>query len=144
MKAKYNLDYKLIREQLDRLLESVPNKLEREWPKSTTASTPAAFFVVFGTAKVVGNTFKTIRFLCSEKSPDSRHRPEMALAVPPLTRTILDSLYTFIFLFEDLSTRADWYMCSGWRELAEYIDRAKRDYGSDPNWVEYLDLASAT
>ncbi len=65
----------------------------------------------------------------------------MALAVPPLARTILDALYTCIFLFEDLPTRAEWYMCSGWRELAEYIDRAKRDYGSDPVWMEYFAVA---
>jgi hypothetical protein len=62
----------------------------------------------------------------------------MALAIPPLARTITDALYECMFLFEDLPTRADWYMCAGWRELAEYVDRAKRDYGSDPGWAEYL------
>jgi hypothetical protein len=46
-----------------------------------------------------------------------------------------------MFLFEDLPTRADWYMCAGWRELAEYVDRAKRDYGADPGWAEYLPQA---
>src|SRR5713101_8280613 len=141
VKSKYTLDYKLIKDQIDRLLESVANKLEREWPQSITRSTPAAFMLLLGTVKVAGNTFKAIRFLCSEKSPDWRHRPEMALAVPPLARTILDALYTCIFLFEDLPTRAEWYMCSGWRELAEYIDRAKRDYGSDPVWMEYFAVA---
>jgi hypothetical protein len=62
----------------------------------------------------------------------------MVLAVPPLARTILDSLYTFVFLFEDLSSRADWYMRSGWRELFEYLERADRDYGSQPDWAEFL------
>jgi hypothetical protein len=62
----------------------------------------------------------------------------MALAVPPLARVILDALYTCIFLFEDLPARADWYICAGWRELAESTDRAKRDYASEPDWAEYL------
>lgn len=137
VKAKYVLDYGLIKDQIDRLLESVPNKLEREW----AAPTYPAFTVLVGTVGSVGNTFKTIRFLCSEKSQDWRHRPEMALAVPPLARSILDAVYTYIFLFEDLSARADWYVCSGWRELAEYIDRARRDYASEPDWAEYLDQA---
>jgi hypothetical protein len=134
VKPKYVLDYRLIKEQVDRLLESVPNKLEREW----AAPTKPAFAVLLGTVSSVGNTFKTIRFLCLEKSQDWRHRPEMALAVPPLARTILDALYTCMFLFEDLPGRAAWYMRAGWRELAEYVDRAKRDYGSDPDWAEYL------
>lgn len=143
VKAEFILDYKFIKEQIDRLLESVVNKLEREWPQSKTASTREAHLVLVGTVKVVGNTFKTIRFLCSEKSADWRHRAEMALTVPPLARTILDALYTFIFLFEDLPVRAEWYVCSGWRELAEYIDRAKRDYGSDAVWEGYFDRADA-
>ena len=63
--------------------------------------------------------------------------------LPTLARTILDALYTCIFLFEDLPSRADWYVCSGWRELAEYIDRARRDYGSDPDWAKYLTDAQA-
>ena len=135
---KYVLDFKLIKDQVDRLLESVPNKLEREWPKSRTASSDPAFLVLVGTTSMVSNTFGAIRLLCSDKSHDWRLRPEMALVVPTLARTILDALYTCIFLFEDLPSRADWYVCSGWRELAEYIDRARRDYGSDLDWTEYL------
>jgi hypothetical protein len=42
VKAKYLLDYGLIKDQIDRLLESVPNKLEREW----AAPTHPAFLVL--------------------------------------------------------------------------------------------------
>ncbi|MBV8451904.1 MAG: hypothetical protein JOZ29_06475 [Deltaproteobacteria bacterium] len=138
VKPKYVLDFKLIKDQINRLLESVPNKLELEWPKSRTASSDPAFLVLLGTANIVSNTFKAIRLLCSDKSQDWRLRPEMALVVPTLARTILDALYICIFLFKDLPSRADWYVCSGWKELAEYIDRARRDYASDPDWAEYL------
>src|SRR6266851_3389136 len=123
VKPKYILDYRLIKEQVDRLLESVINKLEREWPQTKKPPTKPAYTVVFGTLQVVRNTFKTIKYLCSETSPDWRHRAELALSVPPLARTILDALYTFVFLLEELPSRAEWYMCSGWRELAEYVDR---------------------
>lgn len=63
---------------------------------------------VVGTVTVMNNTFKTIHFLCSEKSEDWRHRPQMPLAVPILAQTILDALYTCIFLFEDLPSRSTW------------------------------------
>ena len=139
IEAKYTLDYKLIGTQIDRLLESVINKTEREWPKSSQPPTNETYTVVIGTLRSVANTFKTVRFLCADKSPDWRHRPEIALSTPPLIRTILDSFYTIIFLFEDARPRAEWYIHSGWRELAEYADRVKCDYGSDPVWKEYLD-----
>jgi hypothetical protein len=139
IEAKYKLDYKLIGVQIDRLLESVVNKAEREWPKSSQPPSNEIYTVIVGTLRSVANTFKTVRFLCADKSPDWRHRPEIALSTPPLIRTILDSFYTIIFLFEDSQPRAEWYMHSGWRELAEYVDRVKRDYGSDPIWKEYLD-----
>jgi hypothetical protein len=140
IEAKYTLDYKLIGTQIDRLLESVVNKFEREWPKSSQPpTTNEAHFVVVCTLRNVANTFKTIRYLCADKSSDWRHRPEIALSTPPLIRTILDSFYTIIFLFEDIRIRAEWYMQSGWKELAECVDRVKRDYGSDPVWKEYLD-----
>jgi Family of unknown function (DUF5677) len=141
VKPQFILDYALIKDQIDRLLQSVPNKLEREWPKSPTPPTNQAYTVILGTVTIATNTFKTIRFLCAEKSQDWRHRPEMSLTVPILARTILDALYTCVFIFEDLSRRADWYMSSGWKELAEYVDRAKRDYGADDNWVEYFSEA---
>jgi hypothetical protein len=139
VKPKYLLDYALIKAQIDRLLQSIPNKLEREWHPPTNA----AFLVLLGTVTAVANTFRTIGFLSLEKPQDWRHKPEMALAVPPLARTIIDAVYGCIFLFEDLPARADWYMCAGWRELAEYVDRAERDYRSDPDWAEYLAEAGA-
>ncbi len=138
VEAKYSLDYKLIGKQIDRLLESVINKAEREWPKSSQPPTNEAYVVVTGTLRNVANPLKTIRYLCADKSPDWRHRPEIALSTPSLIRTTLDSLYTTVFLFEDIRGRAGWYIRSGWKELAEYVDRVKRDYGSDPDWKEYI------
>ena len=93
---------------------------------------------------MVGNTFKTIGFPSIENPRDWRHRPEMALAVPALARAILDALYNSIFLFEDLSARSDWYMRAGWRELSELVERAKRDYGEDPEWSKYFPGPSPT
>ena len=121
VKPKFLLDYGLIKEQIDRLLESVPNKLEREW----AAPTKPAFAVILGTVTTVGNTFKTIGFLCVEKPRDWRHRPEMALAVPPLARTILDALYTCVFLFEGQSQLAPIGTCAPAGENCASISTAQ-------------------
>lgn len=50
----------------------------------------------------------------------------------------MDTLFLFVFLFEDLGTRSEWYLSSGWREMAEDIDRTRRDYGSQTNWSSYI------
>jgi hypothetical protein len=135
---KYNIDYKLIKEPMGRLLESVPNRLERELPALPQAPSAAARTVLLLTIKVLANTFKTIRFLCVEKSADWRHRPELALSTPPRVRSIADTLCNCIFLFEDLPARAEWFIASGYREAAEMLDRARRDYPSSADWQAYV------
>ena len=69
---------------------------------------------------------------------DWRHRPEFVLSVPTLVRSIADTLCNFIFLFEDLPARAERFMASGYREAAEMLERAKRDYPSSPDWRKYV------
>ena len=48
LKPKYILDFKLIKDQIDRLLQSVPNKLEREWPMSRTPPSDPAVLALVG------------------------------------------------------------------------------------------------
>jgi hypothetical protein len=65
------------------------------------------------------------------------------VSAPPLARTILDSLFTVVFLFEDLPTRIKWYLKSGWRELFEEHQRCRKTYDADPAWSTWLAKQSA-
>ncbi len=132
-----SLPFGTIRDQLNSLLVTVANKLEREWP-TQWASYPEAAVVLRATLAVAENTFNTIRSLCADEPAHPSWKSEYAVSVPPLTRTILDNLFTIVFLFEDLPARSKWFLKSGWRELYEENQRYLRTYGSDPAWKESL------
>ncbi len=97
---KEGLDFALLRERLDNLYQAVHNKLEREWPVSLDP-TGALPVLLRGFVLLSANTFKSVRYLCADHPPDANRRPEYALSVPPLARTLMDTLFNIVFLFEN-------------------------------------------
>ena len=136
------LPFGTIRTQLEEGLIAVGNKLEREWPRKWSVY-PEAAVVLRGTIAVTENTYHTVRILCADPHPHPSVRPEFVASVPPLARTVLDSLFTLVFLFEDLPVRIKWYLKSGWRELSEEHHRYRQTYGTDPTWSEWLSKQGA-
>lgn len=132
-----DLPFDTIRDQLDTLHVAVANKIEREWPTQWSAYGEGAV-VLQATVKVAANTYNSVRYLCAEKPPDPARKLEYAVSVSPLSRTILDSLFNVVFLFEDFPSRIQWYLRSGWREIHDEHDRHDRAYGTDPEWAEWL------
>ncbi|MGH9162564.1 MAG: hypothetical protein ACRD2X_21565, partial [Vicinamibacteraceae bacterium] len=51
---------------------------------------------------------------------------------------ILDSLFTVVFLFDDLPERTNRFYRSGWREMKEELNRYRAQYSDDPEWEEWL------
>jgi len=131
------LPFDTIRSELATALIAVGNKLEREWP-TKWKTYPEAAVILRGTVAVTANTYHTIRILCADPHPHPSVKREFVVSVPPLARTVLDSLFTIGFLFEDLPVRAKWYLKSGWRELYEERQRYQQTYGTDPTWKEQL------
>ena len=133
------LSFDVIKEPLDKVVEAVANKIQRE-SNDAFESIPSArpFFLV--TIKSAQNTYKTIRYICADKPEDPIRKLEYALACPALSRTILDSLFTIVFVLEDLPNRLNWYHKAGWREMMEKLKRYKDQYGTQPEWKEWFDI----
>ena len=131
------LPFETIRDQLHTLIIAVGNKIRLEWP-TKWKSHPEAAVVLRATVEVAGNTYHTIRILCADPHPHPSVKPEYVVSAPPLTRSILDNLFTIVFLFEDLPVRTKWFLKSGWRELYEENQRYQLRYGSDPLWAGWL------
>lgn len=131
------LDASVITEPLDSLLKALGYKIEREWPTGLDKIFGARelFLLTLRTAEV---TYLSIRWLCADKPPDPHRKLEYCLSIPPLNRTILDNLFTIIFVLEDLPARSLWYHKASWRE--EYIElaRYRTEYGHLPEWQEWL------
>ncbi len=122
---------------LDELLIAMANLIEREWPRRYSENQDLKMFLL-GTVKIVQTTYNSIRYLAADLPANSDRKLEFAISIPPLARTVLDSLFTIIFIFNDPQARIVWYHKSGWREFFEEHERYKATYSSDPKWADYL------
>lgn len=133
----HSIDASVITAPLDKAMTALGNKIEREWPKRYSTILGAREIVLLNVA-TTDITSRSIRYLCAEKPPDPNRSLEYCLAAPPLNRTILDNLFSMIFVLEDLPTRCLWYHKAAWREQRLELDRYRAEYGTLPNWQAWL------
>lgn len=116
--------------------------LERELGKRAeqAASTSQAQALVFlrVSCLAVSNYFQTACWLASDKDETGK-RPRWAmLAIPSIARTMLDCLFTLVYMLEDLDQRSDLYHRSSYRETAEELQLYQQFHGLKPDYREYI------
>jgi hypothetical protein len=124
--------------ELEALAHTIVERLKDEWP-TNLAHLPFAqgFFVL--TLRYVRYVFRVVcRMFADERRADSRWRWEEIIVLPAINRTVLDSLFNTAFMLEDIEARSAWYHKSGWREQKLEFDRWISEYGSDPDWKDWL------
>ncbi len=89
------LPFETIREPIDTQLSAMALKLEREWPERWAGLTGARPYFQ-GTVQLADFTYQSVRFLCADKPENPARKLEFAISVPPLARTILDSVFFFL------------------------------------------------
>jgi hypothetical protein len=129
----------MIATKLDDLAIAIQNRVKRHPIHSELRQLHAGLpALLSNTVNVAHWTWRAIRMLTLDPLHREFPSKELATAVPPLSRALLDSLMTFVFVFDKPSDRAAWYYASGWREAREYHDALVRRHGSDPSWAAYL------
>jgi hypothetical protein len=137
-----NIDASVITVPLDKAMTALGSKVEREWPQKY-AHILGAREIVLLNVSTTDVTSRSIRYLCAEKPPDPNRSLEYSLSAPPLNRTILDNLFSLLFVLEDLPTRCLWYHKAAWREQRLELDRYRAEYGTLPNWQAWLNNLTA-
>jgi hypothetical protein len=137
-----NIDASVITVPLDNTMTALGSKIEREWPRRYEHILGAREFVLLNVA-TTHVTSRSVRYLCAEKPPDPNRSLEYSLSAPPLNRTILDNLFSMIFMLEDLQERCPWYHKAAWREQRLELDRYRSEYGTLPHWQDWLKNLSA-
>jgi hypothetical protein len=135
--AERRLDFGVIREPLERLTVATILNLKRALPPEITR-VPGAAVVLLLLAKVAATTFDTIRYFCAERPEDPARRISFASSAPPLLRSLLDGIYTVVFIGEDVGERIQWYYRAGWREMREEYERHRVRYGGRADWDDWL------
>jgi len=130
--------FKNIAEALRELPVAIVNRIERErWGnlQGLHAGLPT---LLTHTIRVAAATWDAIEVLVLTKRHGELLPSRLAVAVPPLERTLLDSLMAIVFILEDPADRTDWYYRSGWREMSQAHAFFVQEIGSRPEWAPFL------
>jgi hypothetical protein len=131
-------DYTWIRDPLRELLQTIEEQLKREVPEKISDYSGLGFFILIP-FRLARQTFDAIAYLCANKiGEDPLPRPEFAIVVPPLNRSIADSVMSLTFLLENLDERWPWFKRAGWRQSKEQAGRLEEDLGAVPAVKEWL------
>jgi hypothetical protein len=131
------LDFAMVGEELDAVLLSVSNLLERSWP--TRAGGPDAQAVVLGLYRVAWVSFKTLRYFCAEVPSDAARWPEFVTSAGPVARSIADALANIVYLFQDnLDERVREFERRGWVDDRRRVNELTERYAHNPAWQPYL------
>jgi hypothetical protein len=132
-----DIDFKVIGEPLNKLLIAVGNKLSREWPaKYRTVIGARELFVMH--LRIAQWTYLSALYLCGDIPTDPRRKPEFCVSLPVLNRTLVDSLFTILFILEDVPNRCEWFWEADWKETHLELERYKMEYGHLPEWQTWL------
>src|SRR5262249_44358381 len=131
------LDYKLVRDTLEKLCEATANLLERDWPQARY-QVDSARAVFYQTLRIAINTYNTVFFIIADEDYYARKKV-YALSLPPLVRTLFEQLITFIFLVQDIPRYIPWLFKTGYTERMLQLRHAEKYHGNKANWVNYLD-----
>lgn len=134
--SKLHIDFAPLATTVQELPVAIYNRIRREKKGLLRSHYQGLDVIVPLMVRVAENTWKTIQLLCGEES--QRLALEVAVSVPPLARSILDALFTFVLIFDDPVENTRWYYASGWREASAYHARLENRYGGDPRWQEWL------
>lgn len=136
MISQSSLDLKNFQPAFDQLLEDCIHKLKGPMPQMPTVMAHG-FFVI--NVQMSRNAWRTIAYLtANSRNSEPDWMWDYILIVPPISRTVLDSLFSVIFMLEDLPRRSEWFHKSGWRESKEQLEREKAAYANLSQWDEYL------
>ena len=84
--------------------------------------------------------YETITYLSRDTGhkQDLLPKPEYGITTSPLVRSLLELLFTIVFIREQPRSRVRWFHHSGWRELKELLDVLRARYGSQAKWKPKL------
>jgi len=135
-KPENQVQFQLLNDPLEQLVEATINRIRREWP--TTMGDPAHTVPFQFLLKHAFWVYRASRFLAADIPKDPLRRPELALALAPLSRTILDAIFNVVFIFDDYPARLCWYLDSGLKEVDRKYELYASTYAGARNWTDWL------
>lgn len=136
---RYVIDYKKYRDHFDQVPIAIENRVTRERHRELSRIDRDLPMVVIQTVRISSITAKAMHYLCFDKPEDPFRKKEFSVALPPLTRTLVDTLFNVVYVFDSVEDRLRWYLAAGWSGEIRELDRQTERYKGNPKWDEYLE-----
>jgi len=133
-------EYKKIGTALEEIPKAIIERIKRnqdglyDWLRAKQPVLPVLVEMV---TRVSANTWDTILFLCGENMDHGR-KIEFTASVPPLARTLADTLFAFVYIFDQPEENSRRFAVSGWGKGMIYWNRMSETHGTDPRWQTWL------
>jgi hypothetical protein len=132
------LQFDVIKDKLESRLTACILKIDRVWPQRLSHLPDLKIFVE-GIVRAAANTYDATRYLIADRPPDHRRKPEFAFVVPVLNRTILETIFWLVYIFEDVDGRWSHFKKSGWLDGTQERARYWAAHGTAPAWGEFFE-----
>lgn len=130
-------NFETIRATLEGLLWNLERDLHRRALGSNDRPTAKGFVLMRIAVLYVKTALNAIRFLCADQNMPGRH-PEHVLVIPSISRTMLEALFTVMYLSEEFPRRCESYQKAGWREQVEEMHKYKTEYSAKKEWQPFF------
>jgi hypothetical protein len=130
-------DFETIRPHIEGLMFNLERDLKKRMNASSSRDTARGFLMMRVGALFMKQLFDAIRFLCADADSPGR-RPEYVVAVPSITRTLLEILLTVMYVGEDFPNRSEAFHKCGWREHYEERLKYRNEYAKSPEWKPFF------
>jgi hypothetical protein len=132
------LNYKVVKRDLLDLFEATANNLEQQWDARyanvNSARTTFTFLI-----RIATNTYQTIMYTCADEPEDAHRKPEFALSVVPMVRSLFEELIMILFLLEDIPNYIDLLFKTGYAGRRTELEHVLKYHGNLPEWQDYMD-----
>lgn len=134
-------NFGLVKDELRSVLSALLEFLNRQWPTGDQF-VEGAKETLIPYVQISFNTFETIIFVCSDVDDGSNRQELFSVAVSPLTRSLLESLFSIVYLLDDLNEKVVEFDKALFKEQTKFLKWAKSQYANIPNWERYFEEKS--
>ena len=134
---RLSIDDAVVRQPLKSLCSNIENAIEQAFPISLSSIRGLHYFVV-ANVKTSRNTWSAARYMCADNSSNLDLTRDFVVTAFPLARTILESLFSMVLVFDNPVDNARWYFQSSWRDDYEEHLRRKAKYANQADWKDFL------
>ncbi|MGH7215662.1 MAG: hypothetical protein ACREIG_00345 [Nitrospiraceae bacterium] len=122
---------------LEHLLIAMVNLADRSSPPSIHAIPGWHPFLMVAT-RATKFIYGSISYLSADSPKDPLRKLEFGICTAPLIRSLVDLVYTILFIREKPRSRIKRFSRAGWRETKEMVLTLEKQYGSNRKWKPKL------